>query len=99
MWIAGGAGLVVGVFLVLLLPCILPFAADTHVTAIVIGQDCWNAGVTMMREADPGSWRGVVDSSQLVRDNAEAIGHCAEAARISNAPSPSKHRRSSVDFC
>ena len=35
----------------------------------------------MMRKADPGSWHGVVDSSQLVRDNAEALGQCAEAAR------------------
>lgn len=81
MWIAGGIGLFVGALLVLLLPRILPFAADTHIAAIVIGQDRWNAGVTMMREADPEGWRGVVDSSQLVRDNAEAIGQCVEAAR------------------
>jgi hypothetical protein len=94
MWIAGGIGLSGwrGI-LMLLLPRILPFATDTHVAAIVIGQDRWNAGVTMMRVADPEGWRGVVDSSQLVRDNAEAIGQCAEAARvrparISNAPSP-----------
>lgn len=45
------------------------------------GQDRWNAGVTMMRAADPEGWRGVVDSSQLARDNAEAIGQCAEVAR------------------
>lgn len=81
MWIAGGVGLLAGALLVLLLPRILPFAADTHVAAIVIGQDRWNAGVTMMQTADPGGWRGVVDASQLVRDNAEAIGRCAEAAR------------------
>jgi len=84
-WIVGGIGLFVGVLLVLLLPRILPFAADTHVAAMVIGQDRWNAGVTMMREADPGSWRGVVDSSQLVRVNAEAISQCAEAARTAGA--------------
>lgn len=81
MWIAGGVGLFVGALLVLLLPRILPFAAGTHVAAIVMSQDRWNAGVTMMREADPEGWRGVVDSSQLVRDNAEAIGQCVEAAR------------------
>ncbi|MCK7445178.1 DUF6118 family protein, partial [Enterobacter roggenkampii] len=45
----------------------------------------WNAGVTMMRVADPRSWRGVADSSQLVRDNAEAIGQCAEAARTAGS--------------
>ena len=85
MWVAGGVGLVAGVFLILLLPRILPFAADTHVAAIVLGQDRWNAGVTMMQTADPVGWRGVVDSSQLVRDNAEAIGQCAEAARTAGA--------------
>ncbi|MCF3932675.1 DUF6118 family protein [Acuticoccus sp. M5D2P5] len=33
-----------------------------------------------MRTADPG----VTDSWQLVRDNAEAIGRCAEAARTAS---------------
>ncbi|WP_369415056.1 DUF6118 family protein [Acuticoccus kalidii] len=43
-------------------------------------QDRSNAGVAMMRTADPG----VTDSWQLVRDNAEAIGRCAEAARTAS---------------
>jgi len=81
MWIAGG----IGALLVLLLPRILPFAADTHVAAIVVGQDRWNAGVTMMQTADPGGWRDVVDAWQLVRDNAEAISQCAEVARTAGA--------------
>jgi hypothetical protein len=85
MWVAGGVGLVAGVFLILLLPRILPFAADTHVAAIVLGQDRWNAGVTMMQTADPGRWRGVADAWQLARDNAEAISQCAEAARTAGA--------------
>ena len=85
MWMAGLVGVFVGIFLILLLPRFLPFSADTHVAATVIGQDRWNAGVTMMRVADPRSWRGVADSSQLVRDNAEAIGQCAEAARTAGS--------------
>ena len=85
MGMAGLVGLFVGIFLILLLPRFLPFSADTHVAATVIGQDRWNAGVTMMRVADPRSWRGVADSSQLVRDNAEAIGQCAEAARTAGS--------------
>lgn len=80
MWTAGVVGFILGAFLLLLVPRFLPFAADTHVAAIVIGQDRWNAGVTMMQTADPGGWRGVVDASQLARDNAEAIGRCVEAA-------------------
>lgn len=74
MWIAGGIGVLAGVLLVLLLPRILPFSADTHVAAIVIGQDRWSAGGTMMQAPDPTGWRVVADSSQLTRDNAEAIG-------------------------
>ena len=81
MWMAGTVGVFVGIFLILLLPRFLPFSADSHVAAIVIGQGRWDAGVTMMQTADPVGWRGVVDSSQLVRDNAETIGQCAEAAR------------------
>ncbi|KAB0564656.1 MULTISPECIES: DUF6118 family protein [Hyphomicrobiales] len=84
MWMAGLIGLFVGIFLILLLPRFLPFSADSHVAALVIGQDRWNAGVTMMRVADPRSWRSVADSSQLVRGNAEAIGQCAEAARMAD---------------
>ena len=84
MWIAGGVGLLAGALLVLLLPRILPFAANTHVAAIVMGQDRWNAGVTIMQTADPDGWRSVVDASQLTRDNAEAIGRCAEAARTAS---------------
>lgn len=85
MWFAGVVGLLAGVLLVLLLPRILPFAVDTHVAAIVLGQDRWNAGATMMRMEDPAGWRGVVDASQFVRDNAEAIRQCAEAARAAGA--------------
>jgi len=81
MWFAGSIGLLAGALLVLLLPRILPFAVDTHVAAIVMGEDRWDAGATMMRMGDPEGWRGVVDSSQLVRDNAEAISRCAKAAR------------------
>jgi len=85
LWIAGGVGLVAGVILILLLPRILPFAADTHVASLVMGQARWSAGITMMREADPGTWRGVVDAWQLVDDNAEAVGQCVEAARTAGA--------------
>lgn len=85
MWFAGGIGLCVGALLVLLLPGFLPFAADTHVAAMVMGQDRWSAGRTMMRTEDPEGWRGMVAASQLVRDNAEALGQCAEAARTAGA--------------
>lgn len=82
---AAGAVRRAGALLVLLLPRIPPFATDTHVASPVMGQDRWNAGVTMMRTADPEVWRGVVDASQLVCATAEAIGQCAVAARTAGA--------------
>ena len=81
LWIVGAAGVLAGIVLALFIPNMLPGQLDTRVAGFVMGQDRWNAGVTMMRVADPEGWRGVVDSSQLVRDNAETIGQCAEAAR------------------
>ncbi|MEX0956414.1 MAG: DUF6118 family protein [Rhizobiaceae bacterium] len=84
MWMAGGIGLFAGVLLVLLLPRILPFAADTHVAAIVIGSDRVSAGRAMIQADDPEGWRNMVAASQLVRDNVEALGRCAEAARAAS---------------
>ena len=78
---ACAAGIVAGILLVLLLPRILPLSIDTHIAAAVIGEDRWNAGTTLMRAADPDGWRSVVDASQVVRDNAEALSQCAQAAR------------------
>ncbi|MEZ5784664.1 MAG: DUF6118 family protein, partial [Rhizobiaceae bacterium] len=72
--IVGAAGVLAGIVLTLFIPNMLPGQLDTRVAGFVMGQDRWNAGVTMMRVADPEGWRGVVDSSQLVRDNAETIG-------------------------
>lgn len=86
MWFAGVFGLFVGMLLILVLPRILPFAVDTHVAAIIMSQDRWNAGRAMMQTADTGEWRSLVAASQLVRDNAEAIGRCAEAARTASEP-------------
>ncbi len=85
MWIAGGIGLLAGALLVLLLPRVLPFAADAHIASLVMGLDRWNAGITMMQTADPSGWRGVVDAWQLARDNAEAISQCVEDARTAGA--------------
>ncbi|MGE3149433.1 MAG: DUF6118 family protein [Pseudorhodoplanes sp.] len=81
LWGIGAAGIVAGILLTLFLPTMLPGQLDTHVAGFIMGQDRWNAGITMMQTADPDGWRGVVEASNLVRENAEALRECAEAAR------------------
>lgn len=81
MWFAGGVGLFVGVFLILLLPRILPFAADSHVAAIVMGMDRLSAGQAIIRAVDPAKARNVEWSSQFYETNAGGIGPCFQRAR------------------
>lgn len=45
------------------------------------GADRVSAGRTMIQADDPEGWRSMVAASQLVRDKADVIGRCAEAAR------------------
>lgn len=81
LWVAGAVGIVAGILLVLLLPRILPFSIDSHAAALVMGVDRWNAGIEMMQAGDLPSYQALADASTLVRDNAEALRECAEAAR------------------
>lgn len=80
LWIVGAAGIVAGIVMVLLIPRILPFSADSHIASLIMGEDRWNAGVTLMQAGSPDGWRGVVDSTTLVRTNQEALSACREAA-------------------
>ena len=45
--------LVVGVFLILLLPRFLPFSADSRVASLVMGQDRISAAYAMINSVDP----------------------------------------------
>lgn len=80
LWGAGAAGLVAGVLLTLFLPRVLPGSVDMAVAATVMDADRWNAGISLMQSGSPGGWRGVVDASNLVRANQEALTACAETA-------------------
>lgn len=81
MWIAGGIGLLAGAFLVLLLPRILPFAADTHVAAIVMGADRISAGYAMIGAADPFEAQKIIWGTQFYDINRGKISACLEAAK------------------
>lgn len=78
--IAGAAGVIVGALLLLVLPRLLPFDADSHVAAAVIGKSRWDAGAAMMRAEDPNSWKAAMVNAQLGVANAEALTRCRQAA-------------------
>lgn len=76
MWFAGGIGLLAGVFLILLLPRFLPFSVDTHVAAIIMGQDRWSTGRTMIQSVSPSDWRALQTGGWLYQNNTEAVDGC-----------------------
>jgi hypothetical protein len=78
--IAAGFGLVAGVVILLLLPRLLPFDADSHVAAAVMGKSRWNAGAAIMQAAQPDGWKAVIENAQLGQDNADVLARCRQAA-------------------
>lgn len=78
--IAGGAGVVVGALLLLFLPRLLPFEADSHVAAAVMGKSRWDAGAAIMRATDQASWKAAMANAQLGADNGESLARCRQAA-------------------
>lgn len=78
--IAGGAGVLVGAVLLLFLPRLLPFDADSHVAAAVMGKSRWDAGATIMHVTNPEVWKAAVANAQLGVDNVEALTRCRQVA-------------------
>lgn len=81
---AGAAGLVLGVLLTLFGPRALPGTVDMAVASTVMAADRWSAGISLMQSGDPEGWRGLVDSSNLVRMNQQELTACVEAAAQAN---------------
>ena len=77
---AGGVGIIVGALLLLFIPRLLPFDADSHVAAAVMGKPRWDAGAAIMRATDPNSWKNISLDAQLGVDNADALTRCRQAA-------------------
>ena len=78
--IAGGAGVVVGVLLLLFLPRLLPFDADSHVAAAIMGKPRWEAGAAIMQVTDPAAWKAAMANAQFGADNAEDLTRCRQVA-------------------
>jgi hypothetical protein len=77
---AGAVGLVVGVLLTLFAPRALPGSVDMAVAATAMSADRWNAGARLMQSGSPGDWSGLVDASNFVQANREALAACAATA-------------------
>lgn len=80
VWGAAGIGLAAGVLLTLFLLRVLAGSVDMAVASTAMSADGWNAGISLMQSGSPQGWRGLVDASNLVRANKEALTACAEAA-------------------
>jgi hypothetical protein len=76
MWTAGLAGLLVGIFLILLLPRFLPFSADSHVASLVMGYDRVSAGRAMIEAADPKRAEAIVTAGWVYETNRAALDKC-----------------------
>lgn len=76
----GATGLVAGVLLTLFLPRVLPGSVEMAVASTVMNDERWKAGISLMQSGSPEGWQSIVDASNLVRANTDALTRCAEAA-------------------
>ncbi|KAB2699018.1 DUF6118 family protein [Paracoccus sp. PXZ] len=81
MWVAGGVGIVFGVFLILLLPRFLPFSADSHVASLVMGRDRINAAYAMINSVDPIGVKKLQWGAGFYETSGTEISACLETAR------------------
>ncbi|TCQ14999.1 hypothetical protein C8J33_12236 [Rhizobium sp. PP-CC-3G-465] len=76
MWTAGGFGLVLGIFLMLILPRFLPYSADSHVASLVMGRDRVSAGRGMIEAADPKQAEDISTGGWVYETNREVLDKC-----------------------
>lgn len=77
---AVGVGVIIGVLATLFMPRILPGRVDMAVASMVMNDDRWKAGIALMESGSPEGWRSLVEASELVGANRQALSACAEAA-------------------
>ena len=81
MWMAAGVGVVVGVFLILLLPRFLPFSADSRVASLVMGNDRINAAYAMINSVDPIGVKKLQWGAGFYDASGGEISACLEKAK------------------
>ena len=80
MWVAGVTGVIVGAFLLVALPRFLPFSADAHVAALVMGGNRIEAGRDMISSADPFTLQKMLWGARFYDAGGEAVAKCLEKA-------------------
>lgn len=80
MWMAGVTGVIVGAFILVALPRFLPFSADAHVAALVMGNNRIEAGRDMISSADPFTLQKMLWGARFYDAGGEAVATCLEKA-------------------
>jgi hypothetical protein len=80
LWSTGVTGLALGAFLALYLPRILPASVGAYAASVVLAEQPWQAGATLMRHGSPEGWAQMILADRLVRENAEAVAQCRKLA-------------------
>lgn len=76
IWLAVGSGVAIGALLLLLLPRFLPFSADSHIAALVMGQNRIDAGHAILYSVDPGVAEAVSRGGWIYETNRRALDEC-----------------------
>lgn len=77
---AGGIALAIGLVFSPLVASWLPFGLNTHVAALVMARNRWDAGEALMEAGNPPGWAQLVADTNLVHDNREKITACRGTA-------------------
>ncbi|THV28909.1 hypothetical protein FAA86_23865 [Rhizobium rosettiformans W3] len=80
MWVAGVTGVIVGAFILVALPRFLPFSADAHVAALVMGKSRIEAGRDMISSADPFTLQKMSWGARFYDAGGEAVAKCLAKA-------------------
>lgn len=76
----GGAGIVLGILLILFMPRLFPQTVAPRVASVVMGDTAWQAGMSLLTFSNPGSVQRVADADNLVTANKDAVADCRAAA-------------------
>lgn len=93
LYIAGGAGLVLGLLFYAVLAGPIAHLAPVNwqwpermATHVLDERSQWDAGQRLMQAASPESWGAIVAASPLADGNREAVQRCREAAEKAEKP-------------
>jgi len=80
MWVAAVTGVILGAFLLVAVPRFLPFSADAHVAALVMGGNRIEAANVMISSVDPFTLQKMQWGARFYDAGGEAVANCLEKA-------------------